>query len=194
MNPFFKLIEEKSCPPALLCTAFIMRWSLSQVRMSPSLAEAGERVGITASATSFISSWWPQFWVSILGRQHLKAPPPEGFITGRYFERVPKYLHQINDLQHSPTRWILTGKQWQTFPSFRQVLASPRYSSSPTRATAGPVSDGNSCRSRIPSACSTFMSNQLRVMNAIGSAAKTKRKKKNCSSFFFFPLHVCLSS
>lgn len=61
-------------PPGLLCTAFIMCRSLSQVRTSPSLAEAEEDVGVAASATSSISTWWSQFWVSILGRRHLKAP------------------------------------------------------------------------------------------------------------------------
>lgn len=41
--------------PALLCTAFIMRRSCSQVRTSPSLAGAGERVGVAASAPSSVS-------------------------------------------------------------------------------------------------------------------------------------------
>lgn len=78
------------------------------------------------------------------------------------------------------------GKPWQTFPSFRQVLASSSCSSSPTPGPAGPISDGNSCRSRILSAHSRLTSNQLRLMNATGSTAMTKLTS--------FCLHIWLSS
>lgn len=75
------------------------------------------------------------------------------------------------------------GKPWQTFPSFRQVLASSSCSSSPTPGPAGPISDGNGCRSCILSAHSRLTSNQLRLMNATGSTAMTKMHQ-------FLPAHL----
>lgn len=65
-------------------------------------------------------------------------------------------------------------KPWRTFPSFRQVLASSSCSSSPTPGPAGPISDGNGCRSRILSAHSRLTRNQLGLMNAPGCPAMTK--------------------
>lgn len=67
--------------------------------------------------------------------------------------------------------WV---KPWRTFPSFRQVLASSSCSSSPTPGPAGPISDGNGCRSRILSAHSRLTRNQLGLMNAPGCPAMTK--------------------
>lgn len=96
-----------------------------------------------------------------------------------------------NTSSSSPNTMVDISNRRQT-PSFRPGLASPCRGSSPTRATAGPGSDGNGCGSQVAVATrSAFTSNQLRVMNASGSAATTK---KNCSRFFFLPLHICLSS
>lgn len=67
--------------------------------------------------------------------------------------------------------WV---QPWRTFPSFRQVLASSSCSSSPTPGPAGPISDGNGCRSRILSAHSRLTRNQLELMNAPGCPAMTK--------------------
>lgn len=77
------------------------------------------------------------------------------------------------------------GTPWQTFPCFRQVSPSSHCSSSPTPGAAGPISNGNGCGSRIPSAHSR-LSNQLRLMNATGSTAMIK--KYTC-----FCLHIWLS-
>lgn len=60
---------------------------------------------------------------------------------------------------------MLSSKTWQTFPSFRRVSASSSCSSTPTPGPAGPISDGNGCRSRILSAHSRLTSNQLGLMN-----------------------------
>ncbi len=154
-------------------------WALSGERIKDSCfgpsSKVSRRCGVQHSPSLADCSTQPQFLVAKFQHRHLQSKSSWGSLSADLWK--PRWISKPNILPHLYTRETLSGQTWQTFPSFRQVMASSNCCSSPTPGPAGPISDGNGCRSRILSAHSRLTSNQLGLMNdgnATGSTAMTK--------------------